>query len=81
MNIKYEQGKSSKNMKEELENNKELNDYIRDNVRNPNDWIIYANDNFFLKDDRPEDYKGIMIIYNDFIMSASIIILVNKTRI
>lgn len=72
---------NSININKVLEENEELNKYIEEEVNDVDKWIIYANDNYFSKENRPLSYKGITIHYNDFIMTDTIIICERKVRV
>lgn len=73
--IKNEPGKTSKFIEKTLSTNEKFNNFIKNNVRNTENWIIYANNNFFAKENRIDSYQGITIKYNDFFLTDNVIIL------
>lgn len=73
--IKNKPGKTSRMIGKTLSEDTDFNNFIKENVREVENWIIYANDNFFSKENRIENYQGIKITYNDFFLTDNIIIL------
>lgn len=73
--IKNKPGKTSRMIEKTLSEDTDFNNFIKENVREVENWIIYANDNFFSKENRIENYLGIKITYNDFFLTDNIIIL------
>lgn len=67
----------SKNIKELLENQQDFNKYIEKNVKKTENWNIFADSKFF-KENKIEEYKGIKIFYNDFLLTDNIIVLAEK---
>lgn len=73
--IKNKPGKTSRMIEKTLSEDTDFNNFIKENVREVEKWIIYANDNFFSKENRIESYQGIRIIYNDFFLTDNVVIL------
>lgn len=73
--IKNKTGKTSRMIEKTLSEDTDFNNFIKENVREVEKWIIYANDNFFSKENRIESYQGIRIIYNDFFLTDNVVIL------
>ena len=73
--IKNKPGKTSRMIEKILSEDTDFNNFIKENVRDVEKWIIYANDNFFSKENRIESYQGIRIIYNDFFLTDNVVIL------
>ena len=73
--IKNKPGKTSRMIEKTLSEDTDFNNFIKENVRESENWIIYANDNFFSKENRIESYQGIRIIYNDFFLTDNVVIL------
>lgn len=73
--IKNKPGKTSRMIEKTLSEDTDFNNFIKENVREVENWIIYANDNFFSKENRIESYQGIRIIYNDFFLTDNVVIL------
>ena len=73
--IKNNPGKTSRMIEKTLSEDTDFNNFIKENVREVEKWIIYANDNFFSKENRIESYQGIRIIYNDFFLTDNVVIL------
>lgn len=62
------------NIGETLRNNVKLNEII-DGIDNVDDWVIYANINFFEYDTRIAAYRNISIMYNEFLRTDTVIVL------
>lgn len=77
MEIKYEKGVTSTNITETLTNNEEFNTFIEENVTKSNEWTIFANLNYF-SGEKISNYKEIEVIYSDFIVTDTIIVLYHK---
>lgn len=73
--IKNKPRKTSRMIEKTLSEDTDFNNFIKENVREVEKWIIYANDNFFSKENRIESYQGIRIIYNDFFLTDNVVIL------
>lgn len=78
--IKNKPGKTSRMIEKTLSEDTDFNNFIKENVREVEKWIIYANDNFFSKKNRIESYQGIRIIYNDFFLTDNVVILQTYRR-
>ena len=79
MEIKYYK-EMSKNLLEELEKNKELNETIN-TIDNKNDYTFFVNSKFFNNNnEKLKNYRGIKIIYNNFIPTNIEIILYKKPK-
>lgn len=78
--IKNKPGKTSRMIEKTLSEDTDFNNFIKENVREVENWIIYANDNFFSKENRFESYQGIRIIYNDFFLTDNVVILQTYRR-
>lgn len=78
--IKNKPGKTSRMIEKTLSEDTDFNNFIKENVREVEKWIIYANDNFFSKENRIESYQGIRIIYNDFFLTDNVVILQTYRR-
>lgn len=78
--IKNKPGKTSRMIEKTLSEDTDFNNFIKENVREVENWIIYANDNFFSKENRIESYQGIRIIYNDFFLTDNVVILQTYRR-
>lgn len=74
MEIKFKIGLTTSDIEKTLKEDKEFNDYIDKNVKDSRNWVIFANKNFFNKDEIKE-YRDIKIIYNNFIQNNTIAIL------
>ena len=78
--IKNKPGKTSRMIEKTLSEDTDFNNFIKENVREVEKWIIYANDNFFSTENRIESYQGIRIIYNDFFLTDNVVILQTYRR-
>lgn len=76
MVIKYEKTKTTPDILKTLESDEGFNDYI-DKISDKDNWVIYANSNYFTGD-KINSYKDIEIIYSDFIPTNNLIILYDK---
>ena len=55
--IKNKPGKTSRMIEKTLSEDTDFNNFIKENVREVEKWIIYANDNFFSKENRINLYQ------------------------